>query len=193
MTFLVVSDSDIVVDPVISKVSQHLSNSPGVGPCDLSLPWDRDGPIWSCFAATAIDYHFLPNVLVGLKFALAAPCFGSTIALRRKTLPRSAGSRRSPINWRTIMRSAPWCAAPARLWRSHTPSRISVRNGPRAISSATNYVGRERSAPSTARAMPDSRSPMLCRSPCSACCSAASRLPPCYRGCRARLPLRLAV
>ena len=40
---------------------------------------------------TAINSHFLPNVLVGLKLGLAEPCFGSTIALRRETLARIGG------------------------------------------------------------------------------------------------------
>ena len=38
-----------------------------------------------------IDYHFLPNVLVGLELGLAQPCFGSTIALRRETLDSVGG------------------------------------------------------------------------------------------------------
>src|SRR5439155_18605701 len=38
-----------------------------------------------------IDYHFLPDVLVGLKLRLARPCFGSTIALRRETLNAIGG------------------------------------------------------------------------------------------------------
>src|SRR5581483_8269142 len=47
--------------------------------------------LWSRFAAAWINYQFLPNVLVGLKFGLAAPCFGSTIALRRATLAEIGG------------------------------------------------------------------------------------------------------
>jgi ceramide glucosyltransferase len=39
----------------------------------------------------AIDYHFLPDVLVGLALGLARPCFGSTIALRRETLAAIGG------------------------------------------------------------------------------------------------------
>jgi ceramide glucosyltransferase len=39
----------------------------------------------------AIDHHFLPNVLVGLRLGLAQPCFGSTIALTRETLDRIGG------------------------------------------------------------------------------------------------------
>jgi ceramide glucosyltransferase len=39
----------------------------------------------------AIDYHFLPNVLMGLALGLARPCFGSTIALNRPTLEGIGG------------------------------------------------------------------------------------------------------
>ncbi|RUO98905.1 bacteriohopanetetrol glucosamine biosynthesis glycosyltransferase HpnI [Hyphomicrobium sp.] len=46
---------------------------------------------WSRMAAAAVDHHFLPNVLVGTWLGLAQPCFGSTIALRRKTLEAIGG------------------------------------------------------------------------------------------------------
>jgi ceramide glucosyltransferase len=46
---------------------------------------------WARLAGAAIDYHFLPSVLVGLKLGIAAPCFGSTIAIRRKTLAMIGG------------------------------------------------------------------------------------------------------
>jgi ceramide glucosyltransferase len=39
----------------------------------------------------AIDYDFLPSVLVGLRLGLARPCFGSTIALRRDVLTQIGG------------------------------------------------------------------------------------------------------
>jgi ceramide glucosyltransferase len=39
----------------------------------------------------AIDYNFLPSVIVGLKSGLARPCFGSTIALRRTILEQIGG------------------------------------------------------------------------------------------------------
>jgi ceramide glucosyltransferase len=47
--------------------------------------------VWARLAAAAIDYHFLPSVLVGLMFGLAAPCFGSTIAIRKETLATIGG------------------------------------------------------------------------------------------------------
>ncbi len=37
------------------------------------------------------SYEFLPNAVVGTSLGLAAPCFGSTIALRRRTLDEVGG------------------------------------------------------------------------------------------------------
>lgn len=92
---LVVSDSDIVVERDYLKTIMASLAGPGVG---LVTCLYRGAPVagspqyaWSRFAAAAIDYHFLPSVLVGLKFGLAAPCFGSTMALRRQTLERIGG------------------------------------------------------------------------------------------------------
>src|SRR6202163_2255739 len=49
------------------------------------------GGLWARLASMGIDYHFLPNVLVGLSLDLARPCFGSTIAIRRETLAAIGG------------------------------------------------------------------------------------------------------
>ncbi len=49
------------------------------------------GGLWARLASMGIDYHFLPNVLVGLRLRLARPCFGSTIAIRRDTLAAIGG------------------------------------------------------------------------------------------------------
>lgn len=88
---LVTSDSDIVVAPdYLQKIVASLEQ-PGVGLVTCLYRGIAATGIWSHLAATAIDYHFLPNVLVGLKLALATPCFGSTIALRRATLAEIGG------------------------------------------------------------------------------------------------------
>jgi ceramide glucosyltransferase len=52
---------------------------------------EAHGGLWARLAAMAIDYRFLPDVLVGLALGLARPCFGSTIALRRETLRAIGG------------------------------------------------------------------------------------------------------
>ena len=88
---LVVSDSDMVVAPdYLRKIVASLEQ-PGVGLVTCLYHGIAAAGIWSRLAAAAIDYHFLPNVLVGLKLALATPCFGSTIALRKSTLAMIGG------------------------------------------------------------------------------------------------------
>ena len=88
---LVISDSDIVV---ASDYLRHVVGSleqPGIGLVTCLYQGVAAAGLWSRLAAMAIDYHFLPNVLVGLKLGLATPCFGSTIALRRTTLAAVGG------------------------------------------------------------------------------------------------------
>jgi ceramide glucosyltransferase len=88
---LVVSDSDIRVAPDYLRVVVSELSAPGVG---LVTCLYRGIPIagfCSNLAAAAINQHFLPSVLVGLKFGLAQPCFGSTLALRAETLHRLGG------------------------------------------------------------------------------------------------------
>jgi len=83
---LVISDSDIVVDPDYLKNIAANLQQPGVGLVTCLYRGVAAEGIWAKLAAAAIDYHFLPSVLVGLMFGLAAPCFGSTIAIRKETL-----------------------------------------------------------------------------------------------------------
>jgi ceramide glucosyltransferase len=42
--------------------------------------------VWARLCALAINAHFLPSVVVGLRLGRVRPCFGSTVALRRETL-----------------------------------------------------------------------------------------------------------
>jgi ceramide glucosyltransferase len=88
---LIVSDSDIVVGPDYLAHIVAALTQPGVGLVTCLYHGTAAAGIWSRLSAVAIDYHFLPNVLVGLKLGLAAPCFGSTIALRSKTLAKIGG------------------------------------------------------------------------------------------------------
>lgn len=92
---LVLSDSDIAVDPDYLRHVVGSLEQPGVGlvTC-LYRGVAGSGPgsqVAAALVAMAIDYHFLPNVLVGLRLNMAAPCFGSTIALRRTTLAALGG------------------------------------------------------------------------------------------------------
>jgi ceramide glucosyltransferase len=88
---LVISDSDIVVDPVYLKNIAASLQQPGVGLVTCLYRGVAAEGAWARLAAAAIDYHFLPSVLVGLMFGLAAPCFGSTIAIRKETLATIGG------------------------------------------------------------------------------------------------------
>jgi ceramide glucosyltransferase len=88
---LVISDSDIVVDPdYLENIAASLQR-PGVGLVTCLYRGIAAKGVWAKLAAAAIDYHFLPSVLVGLLFGLAAPCFGSTIAIRKETLAAIGG------------------------------------------------------------------------------------------------------
>jgi ceramide glucosyltransferase len=83
---LVIADSDIAVEGDYLRAIAASLGRPGVGIVTLLYGGIAATGLWSAFAAAAIDYHFLPNALVGLKLGLAKPCFGSTIAMRRDTL-----------------------------------------------------------------------------------------------------------
>jgi len=88
---LVVSDSDIAVAPdYLRQVIGPLAR-PGVGLVTCLYRGVAGAGLWSQLSAMAIDYHFLPNVLAGLSLGMAAPCFGSTIALSAATLKAIGG------------------------------------------------------------------------------------------------------
>jgi len=88
---LALSDSDIAVNPDYLRHVVGSLERPGVGLVTCLYRGTAGSGLWSHLSAMAIDYHFLPNVLVGLQFGLATPCFGSTIALRRTTLDAVGG------------------------------------------------------------------------------------------------------
>jgi ceramide glucosyltransferase len=88
---IVIADSDIVVAPdYLANVAAILSE-PVVGLVTCLYRGVGGNGLWSNLAAAGINYHFLPNVLVGLKLGLATPCFGSTIALSKSTLAKLGG------------------------------------------------------------------------------------------------------
>lgn len=91
---LVLSDSDIAVtSDWLSQVTAALAR-PGVGivTCLYTGEPANDGHrLWSALAAMGTSYTFLPNAVLGTSLGLAAPCFGSTIALRREILDEVGG------------------------------------------------------------------------------------------------------
>ena len=88
---VLLADSDIRVEADhLSSVIGALSQ-PGVGLVTCLYRGARTAGWLARLNAMAIDYHFLPSVVLGLKLGLARPCFGSTIALRRDTLAAIGG------------------------------------------------------------------------------------------------------
>lgn len=88
---LIVADSDIQVDRrYLADVVAELQN-PGVGAVTCLYHGVAGAGVWSRLSALAINTHFLPQVVMALSFGLAAPCFGATIALRRRTLATIGG------------------------------------------------------------------------------------------------------
>ena len=88
---VVLADSDMSVAPdYLRRVVTALSQ-PGVGAVTCLYRGIALPNIWSRLSAQWIDYHFLPNVIVGMALGMARPCFGSTIGLRRDTLDEIGG------------------------------------------------------------------------------------------------------
>ncbi|HEY7788808.1 MAG TPA: bacteriohopanetetrol glucosamine biosynthesis glycosyltransferase HpnI [Casimicrobiaceae bacterium] len=88
---VVIADSDIAVSRDYLARTVAALDRPGVGAVTYLYRGEARGGLWARLSAMAIDYHFLPGVLVGLALGLARPCFGSTIALRRETLTAIGG------------------------------------------------------------------------------------------------------
>ena len=88
---VVIADSDIAVPRDYLRRTVAALEQPDVGAVTYLYRGVPHGGLWSRLAAMAIDYHFLPNALVGVALGLAKPCFGSTIALRRETLASIGG------------------------------------------------------------------------------------------------------
>jgi ceramide glucosyltransferase len=88
---VVLSDSDIAVGRNYLATIVAALDQPDVGLVTCLYRGAPHAGMWSRLASMAIDYHFLPNVLMGMTLGLARPCFGSTIALRRETLAAIGG------------------------------------------------------------------------------------------------------
>jgi ceramide glucosyltransferase len=88
---VIIADSDIaVVRDYLSRTVAALCR-PNVGLVTCLYRGSAQAGLWARLTSMAIDYHFLPDVLVGTRLGLARPCFGSTIALRRETLAAIGG------------------------------------------------------------------------------------------------------
>jgi len=80
---LIMSDSDIAVPcDYLGRVAAALQpKEVGAVTC-FYTGWAGAG-LGSRLCAMGIDYQFLPNAITSIVLALAEPCFGSTIALKR--------------------------------------------------------------------------------------------------------------
>ena len=88
---LVMIDSDILVGRgYLAHVVGELQR-PNVGAVTCLYYGLASGGLWTKLSAKSTNLHFLPSVIVGLSARLAQPCFGSTIALTRKTLEQIGG------------------------------------------------------------------------------------------------------
>ena len=92
---LVVSDSDIVApQDFLARMVAELSQ-PGVAAVTSLYHGVAVGEgMWPRLAAQAIDARFLPDVIAGVSFGMAKPCFGSAIAMRAETLAAIGGFQR---------------------------------------------------------------------------------------------------
>jgi ceramide glucosyltransferase len=88
---LVLSDSDIVVQPGYLRALTALLASPRVGAVTCLYHGIAGDGLWTRLSALAINAQFLPQAVVAVTLGLAKPCCGATIALRRSTLDRIGG------------------------------------------------------------------------------------------------------
>lgn len=88
---VVLSDSDMAVPRRYLATIAGALDEPDIGAVTCVYRGRGDAGGWSVLAAAGITYHFLPQLLVGLRLGLARPGMGSTIALRRATLDAVGG------------------------------------------------------------------------------------------------------
>lgn len=88
---IILADSDIWAPPHYLRTILKALSGPGTGAVTCLYHGVAAGGWASRLTALGIDWHFLPNVLVGLRTGLAKPCMGSTIALTRDTLEKIGG------------------------------------------------------------------------------------------------------
>ncbi len=87
----VLSDSDIVVGSDYLRAVTAPLASPRVGAVTCLYHGISGGGFWTRLSALAINAHFLPHAITAVSLALAKPCCGATIAMRRSTLDRIGG------------------------------------------------------------------------------------------------------
>ena len=91
---VILSDSDIAAPPdYVARLLDTLDR-PDVGVVTCAYRGRGDAGLWSRLGAAGVSYQFMLGLVFGVTNRLAAPCMGSTIALRRETLDAIGGFRR---------------------------------------------------------------------------------------------------
>jgi ceramide glucosyltransferase len=88
---VVLSDSDMVVEPDYLPRLLAALDMPKTGAVTIAYNGRGDAGFWSRIAAAGLSWQFLPGVVFGAVRGLARPCMGSTIAMRRETLVAIGG------------------------------------------------------------------------------------------------------
>ena len=89
---LVISDSDIAVAPNYLAIIAAAIQTPGTGAVTCCYTGAAAiAGLWPRLSAMGINQRFLPDVLFAIRYGLASPCFGSTIALTRNVLAEIGG------------------------------------------------------------------------------------------------------
>ncbi len=88
---IVMLDSDIHVDDgYLARLAAALAR-PGVGAVTNLYHGVADGGLWAKLSALSINAQFIPSVVFALRFRMAEPCFGATIAMSRAFLESLGG------------------------------------------------------------------------------------------------------
>lgn len=90
---VVLSDSDIRVRESYLRETCDTLAEPGVGLVTCIYRGGAASGLWAHLSTMAIDFHFLPSVLLGLRLGKARPCMGATMAFTRSTLDAIGGFR----------------------------------------------------------------------------------------------------
>src|SRR5690242_8240227 len=88
---LVMCDSDVAVGPGYLADIVATLERPNVGAATFLYHGVASDGVPSRLAALAINSQFLPGVVAALRFRLAQPCLGTTIAMRRPILDAIGG------------------------------------------------------------------------------------------------------
>jgi ceramide glucosyltransferase len=88
---LVMSDSDMRVDPGYMDAIVAALERPGAGLATCLYTGSPTGGIWSALGAASINFWFLPSAVVSKFLGGKVGCYGATIALQRRTLEAVGG------------------------------------------------------------------------------------------------------